>query len=219
MKHGPLYLPFSLGNSVTRVGRRHTKVYLPVTEEYYVTRSGSIHQHDIGVFRQLADKPFLISEFSVRMNHSLPSDFHFSPFHSKYRSFPSKFPSDQEEFSDCMCLYIYSLFFNTNSQGDGFLQWCAISLCTFFALHLCLTLFCTALVHTNFFVDYPRLVAPNTKYVGGMHVREPAPLPQRSAENQTYLWGLHENAFFHFREKQKLCKNLRNFSFYKILVF
>ena len=24
-----------------------------------------------------------------------------------------------------------------------------------------------ALVHTNFFVDYPRLVAPNTKYVGG----------------------------------------------------
>ncbi len=42
-----------------------------------------------------------------------------------------------------------------------------------------LTLFCPALVHTNFFVDYPRLVAPNTKYVGGMHVREPAPLPKR----------------------------------------
>ena len=28
------------------------------------------------------------------------------------------------------------------------------------------------LVHTNFFVDYPRLTAPNTKYVGGMHIRE-----------------------------------------------
>ena len=27
------------------------------------------------------------------------------------------------------------------------------------------------LVHTNFFVDYPRLTAPNTKYVGGMHIR------------------------------------------------
>jgi len=41
-----------------------------------------------------------------------------------------------------------------------------------------------ALVHTNFFVDYPRLVAPNTKYVGGMHIRdEPiAPLPLKFAE-------------------------------------
>ena len=28
------------------------------------------------------------------------------------------------------------------------------------------------LVHTNFFVDYPRLTAPNTKYVGGMHIKE-----------------------------------------------
>ena len=27
------------------------------------------------------------------------------------------------------------------------------------------------LVHTNFLVDYPRLTAPNTKYVGGMHIR------------------------------------------------
>ena len=27
------------------------------------------------------------------------------------------------------------------------------------------------LVHTNFFVDYPRLTAPNTKYVGGMHIK------------------------------------------------
>jgi len=41
-----------------------------------------------------------------------------------------------------------------------------------------------ALVHTNFFVDYPRLVAPNTKYVGGMHIRdEPiAPLPPKFAQ-------------------------------------
>ena len=28
------------------------------------------------------------------------------------------------------------------------------------------------LVHTNYFVDYPRLTAPNTKYVGGMHVKK-----------------------------------------------
>ena len=28
------------------------------------------------------------------------------------------------------------------------------------------------LVHTNFLVDYPRLTAPNTKYVGGMHIRD-----------------------------------------------
>ena len=28
------------------------------------------------------------------------------------------------------------------------------------------------LVHTNFFVDYPRLTAPNTKYVGGMHIKK-----------------------------------------------
>ena len=28
------------------------------------------------------------------------------------------------------------------------------------------------LVHTNFLVDYPRLTSPNTKYVGGMHIRE-----------------------------------------------
>ena len=32
------------------------------------------------------------------------------------------------------------------------------------------------LVHTNFFVDYPKLVAPNTKYVGGMNLREGAAL-------------------------------------------
>ena len=40
------------------------------------------------------------------------------------------------------------------------------------------------LVHTNFFVDYPRLMSPNTKYVGGMHIREgPSnPLPQNIAE-------------------------------------
>ena len=28
------------------------------------------------------------------------------------------------------------------------------------------------LVHTNFLVDYPRLTAPNTKYVGGMHIQD-----------------------------------------------
>ena len=40
------------------------------------------------------------------------------------------------------------------------------------------------MVHTNFFVDYPRLVAPNTKYVGGMHIRdEPiAPLASKFAQ-------------------------------------
>jgi len=31
------------------------------------------------------------------------------------------------------------------------------------------------LVHTNFFVDYPRLTAPNTKYVGGMHIKTDFP--------------------------------------------
>ena len=40
------------------------------------------------------------------------------------------------------------------------------------------------LVHTNFFVDYPRLTAPNTKYVGGMHIKEAdnSPLPDEVAE-------------------------------------
>ena len=33
-----------------------------------------------------------------------------------------------------------------------------------------------SLVHTNFFVDYPKLVPPNTKYVGGMNLREGRPL-------------------------------------------
>ena len=40
------------------------------------------------------------------------------------------------------------------------------------------------LVHTNFFVDYPRLTAPNTKYVGGMHIKnaDNSPLPAEIAE-------------------------------------
>ena len=40
------------------------------------------------------------------------------------------------------------------------------------------------LVHTNFLVDYPRLTSPNTKYVGGMHIREgpSGPLTHNIAE-------------------------------------
>ena len=40
------------------------------------------------------------------------------------------------------------------------------------------------LIHTNFFVDYPRLMSPNTKYVGGMHIREgpSSPLPRNIAQ-------------------------------------
>jgi len=36
-----------------------------------------------------------------------------------------------------------------------------------------------ALVNLNFFVDYPRLAAPNTKYVGPMHIKEAQPLPPK----------------------------------------
>ena len=39
-----------------------------------------------------------------------------------------------------------------------------------------------SLVHTNFFVDYPKLVAPNTKYVGGMNLREVRPLEGKLRE-------------------------------------
>ena len=39
-----------------------------------------------------------------------------------------------------------------------------------------------SLVHTNFFVDYPKLVAPNTKYVGGMNLREGRPLEGKFKE-------------------------------------
>ena len=38
------------------------------------------------------------------------------------------------------------------------------------------------LVHTNFFVDYPKLVAPNTKYVGGMNLGEGRPLEGKLRE-------------------------------------
>ena len=39
-----------------------------------------------------------------------------------------------------------------------------------------------SLVHTNFFVDYPKLVAPNTKYVGGMNLGEGRPLEGKFRE-------------------------------------
>ena len=40
------------------------------------------------------------------------------------------------------------------------------------------------LVHTNPLVDYPRLTAPNTKYVGGMHIKDrpSGPLPSHIAD-------------------------------------
>ena len=53
-----------------------------------------------------------------------------------------------------------------------------------------------SLVHTNFFVDYPKLVAPNTKYVGGMNLREGRPLEGKfkefvdGAQNGVVLFSL-----------------------------
>ena len=34
-------------------------------------------------------------------------------------------------------------------------------------------------VNLNFFIDYPRLSAPNTKYVGPMHLKEAQLLPPK----------------------------------------
>ena len=39
------------------------------------------------------------------------------------------------------------------------------------------TIYCA--VNLNFFVDYPRLSAPNTKYVGPMHLKEAQLLPPK----------------------------------------
>ena len=57
------------------------------------------------------------------------------------------------------------------------------------------------LVHTNFFVDYPKLVAPNTKYVGGMNLREGRPLEGKfrdfveGAEKGVVLFSLGYTGF------------------------
>ena len=49
------------------------------------------------------------------------------------------------------------------------------------------------LVHTNFLVDYPRLTAPNTKYVGGMHIRD--------GEDHYQLSRLELQTIHHFSQK------------------
>ncbi|XP_023346393.1 UDP-glucuronosyltransferase 2C1 isoform X2 [Eurytemora carolleeae] len=58
-----------------------------------------------------------------------------------------------------------------------------------------------SLVHNNFFVDYPRLIAPNTKYVGGMHIKESKELPIKfkefvaGSENGVILFSLGYTGF------------------------
>jgi len=58
-----------------------------------------------------------------------------------------------------------------------------------------------ALVNINFFVDYPRLLAPNTKYVGAMHIKRVTKLPKRfldfveGAEHGVVLFSLGFTGF------------------------